>query len=459
MWRERSLVGARWFYGGCGLARTPSLPELQYAQASLRDPNESPGPPRRATITARLTAGGLALATLATPIAHAGDWGLDRTFGLYGGYQFGGGQPGHFSLALEARAVYWEKYPECGYSGEPRTLTGGVARLALVGRDQLRLALGPLVARTRSDFGAGVEFTAVGRLGRDRGLHAELAGNLDVLRLFNPRLAYAFSQDWGAGLSLRFPMIPPPGGCAIGRPVRRETGPLAPAGAIVIGHSTDVQNGADPARFQAARAWLERAQMEWASVPSFYELADQLLASGAPDSLVRRAHHAAADEIRHAVLSGQIAQALGGWDIILDPPVRDRRVEARGREGLCRLVLESWLDGCLGEGHAAALAALEAEATQFPWIRSTQKGIAVDESRHAALAWDILEWSLHADRAATRAVLARVVRDSSAVEDGVGTPPDSGALTFGVLGSFGAARVRRRHHADAHLRLQARVQA
>jgi len=67
-----------------------------------------------------------------------------------------------------------------------------------------------------------------------------------------------------------------------------------------------------------------------------------------------------------------------------------------GQAALVRLAIESWVDGCLGEGAAAACAAQEATSTTRPDIRSTQQRIAQDEARHAELAWDVLQWSLQA---------------------------------------------------------------
>ena len=52
-----------------------------------------------------------------------------------------------------------------------------------------------------------------------------------------------------------------------------------------------------------ARKWLAAALAEHASVASFSKFALELLAVGAPASLLQRAHQAALDEIRHAQLS------------------------------------------------------------------------------------------------------------------------------------------------------------
>jgi hypothetical protein len=59
-----------------------------------------------------------------------------------------------------------------------------------------------------------------------------------------------------------------------------------------------------------------------------------------------------------------------------------------------RLAVESWLDGCLSEGRAAAQAERAAELATDPQARATMRTIACDELRHAELAWAILAWGL-----------------------------------------------------------------
>jgi hypothetical protein len=56
--------------------------------------------------------------------------------------------------------------------------------------------------------------------------------------------------------------------------------------------------------------------------------------------------------------------------------------------------VESWIDGCLGEGAAAERAVREARRARDARTRGIHTRIATDESRHAELAWDILRWAV-----------------------------------------------------------------
>src|SRR5262249_59888077 len=95
-----------------------------------------------------------------------------------------------------------------------------------------------------------------------------------------------------------------------------------------------VENLRDPARVFAkalAGAWLAQAAwLEAGSVHAFARLADELVAHGAPAALVRRAHAAAADEIRHAAIVGSLAAHYGGHP----PPAALAQPVARSLEAL-----------------------------------------------------------------------------------------------------------------------------
>lgn len=143
-----------------------------------------------------------------------------------------------------------------------------------------------------------------------------------------------------------------------------------------------------------AAEWGRRAQGEWASVPAFLQLADQLERVGAPASLVRRAHASADDEARHAIATARASMVYGGAPITLGGVTPHTRAPAHGTDALVRLAVESWVDGCLGEGKAAAAVAREAQLAPCDAQRDMQLTIAADEARHAELAWDVLAWAI-----------------------------------------------------------------
>jgi hypothetical protein len=58
--------------------------------------------------------------------------------------------------------------------------------------------------------------------------------------------------------------------------------------------------------------------------------------------------------------------------------------------------MESWIDGCLGEGEAATRARVALATVRDAEAKRACAVIARDEQRHADLAWDILAWALSA---------------------------------------------------------------
>lgn len=154
----------------------------------------------------------------------------------------------------------------------------------------------------------------------------------------------------------------------------------------------------------------DEARAEYASVASFGELALRLLAVGAPADLVAACHRAALDEIHHAsvceslagqsvtpfgAIPGLLGRRLGGWR-------RSRRFQ------LQRLAVESFLDGWVNEGAAAAELRARAERAPSRAERTALHRMAEDEQRHADLARAIVIWCFDQDPAAVGRALAQV---------------------------------------------------
>ncbi len=126
---------------------------------------------------------------------------------------------------------------------------------------------------------------------------------------------------------------------------------------------------------------------------------------GAPAELVERAHASAMDEIKHARRCFALASVFGGVSWTAGPlPSLEETVEDVGpkENGLARLTRGCLLDGVLAEGLAAAVAFEGFRSATDPVIRETLEMIAAEESKHEALAWDILQWAL--ERGGTKAV-------------------------------------------------------
>ncbi|WP_233611995.1 ferritin-like domain-containing protein [Corallococcus sp. AB045] len=146
-------------------------------------------------------------------------------------------------------------------------------------------------------------------------------------------------------------------------------------------------------------AWLYSAGMEHASVPAFAKLSLKLTALGAPSELLEACHLAALDEVRHARRCFALARAYSGlpWSAGMIPELSQDRPQRPGPvegDDWSRLVRGSLLDGCLGEGLAASVAAEVSRRASDPVIRETLAVIAEDEGRHAELAWDVIAFAL-----------------------------------------------------------------
>jgi hypothetical protein len=383
--------------------------------------------------------------------AQPSGWGSD--LGMFVGFHFGSGIPLRFGAGLEARRLYGRRDLDC--NGDTARYAGVMARLQVVGWEQVRLVAGPQTGRHDQFKGVGIELGVGYRFGRDPGLLGQAGLEGSVASTINARLGYAFGGEWSADTGVRFPPFVPPGCSVVGRPVRRGDGraPLAAALVLPPGRRAPAD---DDARARAAAVWIRRARSEWASAPAFCELAEQLVACGAPATLAQRAREAAGDELRHALLASSVAATLAGAEVRLEPPVADGRPAATGEEGLRRLAVESWIDGCLGEGAAAAVAAAEAEAAHLPSLRHSQRTIAADEARHAELAWDVLGWSLAAGGSGVRAALARIAAHAPPAET---RPVDDGAPGHACLSSRDAGLIVERQGAHARARLAALVGA
>ncbi|MCB9765586.1 MAG: hypothetical protein H6739_37775 [Alphaproteobacteria bacterium] len=126
------------------------------------------------------------------------------------------------------------------------------------------------------------------------------------------------------------------------------------------------------------------AQLEAVSVTAFQELAQQLVAWGAPSALIQRCLEAAEDEERHAAAISTLALAEGC------PPQRPQR-----RPAPCNLyavALHNAVEGCVGETWAALLAGWKAHNARTPELRAAYARIAPEEAAHAQLAWDLHAW-------------------------------------------------------------------
>ncbi len=144
----------------------------------------------------------------------------------------------------------------------------------------------------------------------------------------------------------------------------------------------------------AAEQWRAMAVEEYESIAAFGELALDLMAAGAPAELITRCHRAALEEAGHTQACLEVATLLDGREgaVAARPPGNTRRRPRWRRALLVRLAVESYLDGCIGEGSAArVLGALVAEA-RHPEVREVLRVLAREEMGHARLGRDVVRW-------------------------------------------------------------------
>ncbi len=127
------------------------------------------------------------------------------------------------------------------------------------------------------------------------------------------------------------------------------------------------------------------AHLESASVRAFRDLERWLVAFDAPRRLTRAAREAAGDERRHARAASRLARRFGG--ALARPKVR-----CVASPSWIELMDDNAVEGCVGETFGALLATWQAERAEDPRVRRTLRHIAADETRHAALSWELLAW-------------------------------------------------------------------
>lgn len=396
---------------------------------------------------------GLAVSVLHSSPAHA-DTDFRGEGGAYIGYRFGGPGAG-LVWGLEARAVALDGLDRCFGSG-PLPYMGSVVRLGFEDGLTPSIGVGLLGGAFLSDLSTtNAEVGVAYAFGPDSGLRlwlgADVTVSAGVLRLNYLPLQSSISPNLGVRL-------PPTGrnslDCTVvGRPRRTDEGIAALPGLHIE------EAGAREALGDLGEAlvplWCQRAQTEWASAPAFTELATHLAVAGAPSSLVQRSLRAAEDELRHGLASAQIVARFEGGTVHLHPQDILPRRPGQGVQALVQLAKESWTDGCLQEASAAACAAAEAQRCVDSGIQAVQRGIAPDEAEHAALAWDIVQWTLQAGGEAVHEALAGLVAADAGPAASAALGPE--LARYGVLSGATQHSITQQVHEAARARLARRL--
>lgn len=166
-----------------------------------------------------------------------------------------------------------------------------------------------------------------------------------------------------------------------------------------------------PDRVLVTEGWSFAAQQEHASIASFSKFSLELMAVGAPPSLLARAHRAALDEIDHARMSFRVASLCAGQP--LGPGPLPFSAESIGQSmSLQASAVAAALDGCLNESLAALEAGAAAEGAEPEALKLVLGEIATDEQAHAELAWEYAAWAIASGGPTVRMAIRNAAADA-----------------------------------------------
>ena len=207
------------------------------------------------------------------------------------------------------------------------------------------------------------------------------------------------------------------------------------------GALTPACNMSEDIRQELAAHWTKVGLMEHASVAAFARFAMQLLALGAPPSLLEQTHTAMADETRHAKMCFAMASAYAGRDIGPGALSIEGALADEDPRDILRMVVR---EGCIGETVAAVEAAEAATYAGDPVVRAALEQIAADEQRHADLAWRFVAWAIDQDARLASALISEIRAARLESEDRLTiNDAERGMLQHGVVSDAMRQSIRR----------------
>jgi hypothetical protein len=197
--------------------------------------------------------------------------------------------------------------------------------------------------------------------------------------------------------------------CHSGRPFTvagtPRTAPHETRADWTAGNATPATAALEPSvRAALARAWLDDALAEHASIASFARLTLELMQHGAPADLIEQSQRASLDEVRHARACFELAERYAG---VAQGPGKFPLDTVFAPVELAQLASRTVHEGCVGETLAALIAAEQAVEATEPSVRALLETIAEDEARHAEFAWRVVRWALNVGGPETRAAVSR----------------------------------------------------
>ncbi len=328
---------------------TPATP-VDYL--ALREEDDTfPGQPPPAREPRVLAATGTACATASAPVTCQGTLAALRSSEGWRG-------PGGGLDIPEHRYVVFTRGDEVG---------------SIVSVDALAAFLGPIEVASEAAW-----------LARERGYRILCDGNnvRGAGTGFELRVATGHTCGEGTGIDEHVVAVSAAGVLTVLETVRVEDGNPN----CVIGRMSDGIDRGDPSPSRSLGDYLARAaELEAAAVFAFERLARELRAFGAPEALVSEAERSARDEVRHASLTARLAARHGGR-------VGARPIPTLPVRSPYAVAAENAAEGCVRETFGALQATFQAEHARDPALARAFRGIARDETRHAALAWDVAAW-------------------------------------------------------------------
>ena len=131
--------------------------------------------------------------------------------------------------------------------------------------------------------------------------------------------------------------------------------------------------------------FVNMAYLEEAAVVAFEYLTKELEAYNAPEELIQVAKEAIDEEREHTILTKALAARYDATPLAVE-------VEPFVLRPLAEIAYDNLAEGCIRETYGALSAVWQTEHAEDEAVRAVTHRIVHEESRHAALSWDIHRW-------------------------------------------------------------------
>ena len=140
-----------------------------------------------------------------------------------------------------------------------------------------------------------------------------------------------------------------------------------------------------------AMEFSEQGEGEHSSVASFARHTLQLMTMEAPSELLISSQKASMDEIRHSKMAYGLAATFLGSNVQPGSLDIDRSVKSTSKKEIIESVIT---EGCIGETISAVRMKLKSHNAKQPMVKDILDEIAADETNHAQLAWNTVQWAV-----------------------------------------------------------------